>query len=335
MAPVRVDRQGLCGPTRAQARSDAWRRTSHGFYVPRHVDPTATEQRIVEAATIIPPGGGAVTGWAALRWVGGVWFDGSTARGGIQPVELALWDYIRPQQIIKICEERLDPRDVMEVDGLPLTSAVRSVCFLMRYAGDVRQAVTYADMAMFNDLVSLTELWEYALAHPGWTGIPQCRDALLLSDENSWSPMETRVRVAWTVDAGLPTPLTNVPIFDPAGRHIGTPDLLDTESGLLAEYDGELHLQGARRRRDRDREEAFRSVGLECLTLLRGDLDNRHKLVARLKDARSRAAWLPPGERAWTIEPPAWWKPTRTVVQRRSLSELDRSRLLRHRTRIA
>lgn len=267
--------------------------------------------------------------------MGGVWFDGSTARGGRLPVELALWDYIRSQPIIRICEERIDPREVTVLDCVPVTLAVRSVCYLMRYAADAREAAVYADMAMFNDLVSLAELWEYALAHAGWTGIPQCREGLLLADENSWSPMETRLRNVWTVDAGLPRPLTNVPIFDLVGRHIGTPDLFDPESGLVVEYDGDIHLQGVLRRRDRDREEAFRSVQLECLTVLRGDLDNRHQLVARLQDARARARWLPPEERAWTIDPPTWWKPTLTVAQRRSLSEIERARLLRYRRRAA
>jgi len=293
------------------------------------------EQRTVEASHLIPADGGAVTGWAALRWMGGVWFDGSTARDGLRPVDLALWDYIRPQPIVKICEERIDPRDLMVVDGLPLTLAVRSVCFLMRYAHDVREAATYADMAMFNDLVSLDELWEYALAHPGWTGIPQCREGLMLADENSWSPMETRLHLGWRIDARLPWLLTNVPIFDLAGRHIGTPDLFEQESGLVVEYNGEIHLQGALRRRDRDREEAFRAVQLECLTVMRGDLDNRGHLVARMNAARARARWFPPAERSWTIVPPVWWKPTLTVAQRRSLSEIDRARLLRHRNRAA
>ena len=266
---------------------------------------------------------------------GGVWFDGTTASGELRSVELALWGDIRSQPLIRICEERFDPRDLTVVDELPMTVPARSVCFLMRYANDVREAVTYADMAMFNDLVTLDELWEYALAHAGWTGIPQCREGLRLADENAWSPMEVRTRIGWEIDAGLPRPLTNVPIFDLAGRHIGTPDLLDPESGLVVEYDGAIHLQGHVRRRDRDREESFRSVQLECLTVLRGDLDNRATLAGRMKDARARAKWLAPHERTWTIEPPAWWKPTLTVTQRRALGERDRRRLLGHRSRVA
>ena len=60
----------------------------------------------------------------------------------------------------------------------------------MRYAASWWDAVIVADMAAYSDLVSLDELWPYALAHGGMTGIPQARDAIGHADENSWSPME-------------------------------------------------------------------------------------------------------------------------------------------------
>ena len=46
-------------------------------------------------------------------------------------------------------------------------------------------AVVVADMAAFNDLVPLDELWPYALAHSGMTGIPQAREAIGHADENA------------------------------------------------------------------------------------------------------------------------------------------------------
>ena len=65
----------------------------------------------------------------------------------------------------------------------------------MRYAATWWDAVIVADMAAFNDLVALDELWPYALAHAGMTGIPQARDAIAHADENSWSPMEVVMRL--------------------------------------------------------------------------------------------------------------------------------------------
>ena len=151
------------------------------------------------------------------------------------------------------------------VDGLPVTSDVRSVCFEMRYASSVRGAVQALDLAAYSTGVR-REVAAYAARHSGWIGIPQCRKAIPLANENSWSPRETWMRLTWVLDAGLPPPLTNRPVFDDQGRHIGTPDILDPEAGVVGEYDGRLHLEGTQRRRDREREEQFSSLGLEYFT---------------------------------------------------------------------
>lgn len=324
------------GPTVAQTRSSRWRRSSQGLYVPAWTDPTLVEQRIVEAAAVISPGAGYVTGWSALRWLGGRWFEGTTADGEMLPVPLAMRRYVRPQPGISICEEGIDPSTVDVVDGLPITNAVRSVAFAMRYANNVLNAVQVFDMAAFNDLVSWDEMSAYAGMAPrlnlsGWTGMPQYRLAMTLADENTWSPQEVTMRMIWQLNAGLPRPLMNMPIFDLTGRHIGTPDLLDVQAGVAGEYNGALHLEGARRARDVRQEEAFRNVGLECFTMLAGDSADPDRMAARMIEARERARWVSEGDRAWTIVPPSWWIPTVTVAQRRALSDGQRRRLLRNR----
>jgi hypothetical protein len=147
------------------------------------------EQRIVEAAAVLPSYGG-LTGWAALRWMGASWMTGlAPDRQTPLPVIVATaGDDIRPQPGIEVSAERLNPRELMVHDGVRVTIAVRSVCFEMRYAGSVRAAVVAADLAMQADLVSLDELWSFAATLSGWTGIPRCREALPLAHENSWSP---------------------------------------------------------------------------------------------------------------------------------------------------
>jgi hypothetical protein len=145
--------------------------------------------------------------------------------------------------------------------------------------------------------------------------------------------MESEMRVIWVVDAGLPRPLSNMPIFDRHGRHIGTPDLLDPVAGVVGEYDGALHLAGEQRARDVRRAEEFRRVGLELFTMMSADRAEREQMAGRMRAARQRALWLPEADRAWTMVPPAWWVPTHTVEQRRALSEADRQRWLRLRLR--
>ena len=72
--PRRLDPSGLNGPTPGQARGPSWRRAAAGLYVPADVNDDRVEQRIVEAASRLRTG--AVTGWAALRLLGGGYFDG-------------------------------------------------------------------------------------------------------------------------------------------------------------------------------------------------------------------------------------------------------------------
>ncbi|WP_205472144.1 hypothetical protein [Nocardioides sp. SYSU D00038] len=334
VVPVRRDPRGRSGPTRGQAVGAGWRRTSRGFYVPATVDPSLPEQRIVEAGVLVPAYGG-VTGWAALRWSGAAWFDGTRPGGvGPRPVSIAVThDEIRPQPGVAVSSERLPPHDLTVVDGLPVTTSVRSLTFEMRYAPDDRRAVVAMDMAAHADLVSIDEAGDYTATWlNGWTGVPRCRRALTLADENSWSPRETLFRLHWVLDAELPPPLCNVPIFDRSGQHVGTPDLLDAEAGLVGEYDGRLHLADDRRSQDLDRESRFRSLGLEYVTMVAGDLrDPLATIVPRVVGAHRRARSAAEGARPWTIDPPAWWTPTRTVAQRRALDGAERERLLRRR----
>ena len=336
VVPVRVDRSGTgIGPTKAQVANDRdWRRTSRGLYVPADVDATLPEQRIVEAGAVLP-GHGGVTGWASLRWQGAIWFDGRTSGGAEKlPVDLAISSQaIRGQQGIVVCQEGIDPRDRVVVDGLPVTTAVRSAFFMMRHARNLRAAVSALDMAAYSDLVSIEEAWLYADAHPAWTGVPQAREAIGLADENAWSPTEVSTRLVWVLDAQLPRPLCNHPVFDLRGNHIGTPDLLDVEAGLVVEYDGALHLAGEQRATDVRRQEAFRRVGLEYLTVLSSHLHDRDQTATRMREVRRRALAARPTHPRWTIEPASWWQPTVTVEQRRALTEEQRDRWLGHRLR--
>lgn len=329
IAPVRTDPSRATGPTRSQAATGRWRRTSRGLYVPSFVDSTVVEQRIVEAAALLPRRYGAVTGWAALRWLGGAWFDGSAPDGTALLVPLASPLTFRGGPGARVCEERLDPAELLVVDGLVVTNAARSVCYEMRYARSPRHAVQTLDLAAYNDLVSIDELVEYVERHPGWTGIDTPRTCAALADENSWSPYETHFRWIWETLAGLPHPLCNRPVFNRSGEHIGTPDLLDASSGLVGEYDSALHLEGRQRRRDRERDERYRDHGLEVVPMLTGDAADPEAVALRIRKALARSRQLPPDQRGWTVEPPGWWTPTFTVAQRRALDLGERERLLR------
>lgn len=287
----------------------------------------------MEAAAVLPVYG-AVTGWAALRWHGGRWFDGRAAGGSIErPVVLVLMDSsIRTRPGIAVSEERVGPEQIVVASGVRVTTAAYALLWEIRHSHSLGEAVCAADMAAFSDLVSRLELALLVAACRGWTGIGRGREVVGLMSENSWSPAETAMRGVWVRDAALPTPLCNQPVFDLGGRLIGTPDLLDPAAGVAGEYDSELHLESGRRRRDVERESSFRAAGLEPVAMVSGELADPWRFVGRLRAAYARAARKPVSDRRWTIDPPAWWSPTVTVDQRRALTDEQRARWLRYRT---
>jgi len=328
--PVRIDPTGRIGPTPWLTRGRLWRRCGHGWYVPASVL-TTLEQRILEASVHLPDVSG-VTGWASLAWRGARWFDGVGVEGMARAVPLVSAHHdIRAQPGIAISAERLDPRDIEIIDDVPVTTAARSVWFESRYQPSLIGSVRAIDMAAFDDLVTIAELWDWSHEHPGWTGAPRFREALSLADENAWSPREVDPRVIWMVVADLPRLFCNQPIFDRRGNLIGTPDLLDLEAGLVIEYDGPTHLRVAQRARDVRREELFRRHGLEYMVVVAPDLGDEQGLAARMHRIRRRARFQAESERSWTIAPPPWWIPTTTVADRRALTDELRSKLLGHR----
>lgn len=327
VAPVRVDPRGVRGPTRKAVRGPRWRRTGHGLYVPSAVKRTV-EQDIVEAAALLRPGD-AVTGWASLRWRRARWTTGE--RGGERlPVPVVTTHFLASRPTMVVSQEHLRHQEVEVVDGLAITSPLRSVCLEVRRAATLLDAVVLLDMAAYDDLVALEELAAYVHTIGPWTGVEQARAALRDADENSWSPMETVMRDVW-VRAGYPRPLCNVPLFDLAGRHLATPDLLDPVAGVVGEYDSDLHLVGARRTKDVRREGVLRHAGLEYVVMLGSDRSDDHASFRQRLDtayARSCDAGRP---RGWTVERPRWWVDTTTVAARRGLSGRQRARLLAHR----
>jgi hypothetical protein len=322
VAPVEVDPRGERGPTPKEARGPRFRRSSRGLYVPIDAE-QPPEQRIVEAhASLVLDGW--VTGWAALRWHGGYWFDGLASDGRTPlPVPLVTSIDQTRQPGTAVFREVIWDSDLEVVDGLPVTTPVRSLFHVVRRARSVRAAVAAIDLAAYNDLVSIEEFSDYLAAHRGWRGVVVGRAACALADENALSPRETGPRLTWILDGHWPTPLVNRPVFSRTGKHLGTPDLFDPEAGLVIEYDGQVHLDARQRRRDRDREECFRAAQLEYVTIL--GQDTEAETLRRLHQARTRARFAPPEQRAWTLEQPHWWRPTETVAQRRALTPGERA----------
>lgn len=289
--PVRLDPAGLRGPTRGQARSQRWTRVAHGWYVDATVRPDVVEQRILEQAARLGDGA-AVSAWASLRWRGGGFFDGFANGGSTTlPVPLVVGpgSNMRANSGSTLSWEQLAPWEWELVDGVPCTAVPRALFDEVRRRSFVRDAVVAADMAIAADLISAAEFAAYVAIRPAWSGVPFARRVLPLIDGRSDSPQESRLRLCWILDAGLPPPLSNPDLITVHGEFLGRPDLLDAGVGLVGEYDGADHLRVDRRRHDRAREERFRDHGLEVVTVVRGELQDSLMVARRIRSAYRRA----------------------------------------------
>jgi hypothetical protein len=265
------------------------------------------EQRILEQVVRLR-GAGVVTGWASLRWQGAAYFDGR-AFGRDRPVPLVRCSggRFRPETAAQISRSQMAPPEIVVAHGLACASVERSLFDEMRFSANEREAAVSADMTVAAGLITIDQLTAYVARRCAWTGVPLARKALCLVTSDSRSPTEVRMRLIWELDAGLPRPLCNQPVFDRHGNLLGCPDLLDPEAGVVGEYDGAVHKNVARHRRDVAREDGFRASGLEYFAVVGGDLSHRDLVVERMLGARRRAKFLAPEQRAWTLDPPPWW----------------------------
>ncbi len=307
--PVPMDPTGVRGPTKAQAAGRGWRRSSKGLHVPSGVDESMPEQRVVEQAARLQPGG-AVTGWGSLRLHSSRYFDGR-GRDGVSrlpvPVLSGPGGRVRCDGDITVSREPLDPSEVVIRCGVPVTIVERALFDEMRRVDDWREGVVAMDMAAAAGLVSIAQMQAYSAARTSWRRARLVERALGYADEHSRSPNEVRMRLVWEVDARLPRPLVNREIFTRDGRLVGVADLLDPVAGVVGEYDGANHLRTRRRSRDIRREEAMRRLGLEYFAVVRPDLADPAALAERMRSTRARARFADPERRLWTITPPPGW----------------------------
>ncbi len=279
------------GVTEAELRSGLWAQV-----YPRRYAWTATEgghprQRALAAATVCPDDG-ALGGWAAAFLLGAHQLDGSTPDpdAGL-PALLCMprvrrrpwWEGVRPFR------SDLDVSDVVEAAGVRVTSPLRTAFDLARLAPSLTEAVVVLDV-MARDLhVAPADVLAYATDRRRWRGTPRTREATALADARSASPQESRFRMLWVLDAGLPRPLCNWPVEDGAGHLLGVVDLLDLAAGTAGDYDGADHAAPERRSLDHARQEDLERHRLEVVRAAAPDLGRyRSRTVARLRHHRAR-----------------------------------------------
>jgi hypothetical protein len=295
------------GVTRSEMVGPLWRRATHGRYAwgPEPADDVL--RRIEEAASVLPEDG-ALGGWAAAARLGAD-LDGRTGGGHAKPVPFALQPHtqVRRGPQFRSRRSELAPGDVEVVDGIRVTSPLRTAFDLARF-GEPEEGLVGVDAMLRAGLVDLAALTRYVARHPRWKGVPQARTVVGMADPGTRSCAESRFRYVWLVDAALPRPRVNVPVFSATtGRLLGLPDLLDEETGLVGEYDGAHHRELDQHAADNVREEAMERAGLTVVRATSLDLRpaRRPALAARLRAGRLLARAHPSSAREWSLTPRA------------------------------
>jgi hypothetical protein len=252
----------------------------------------SVEQRILEAAQRLPAGG-AVSGWASLRLAGANFCDG-LARDGITELPVPLVG--PPESNFRAGRggtrhrQRLPQDEIVERHGVPCTTVERAVFDGVRHARGLREGVVVVDIAVAAGLVTLSGLATYAAGLGRSPGATRFRKALVLANARSRSPNETRMRLIWRIDAGLPEPKCNWPVADLEGRRIGRPDLLSEELAVVGEFDGADHSRAGVRSTDAGKESDYRDAGLEVFRVTGLDLGSPKLVLGRMRAAVGRAA---------------------------------------------
>ena len=124
-------------------------------------------------------------------------------------------------------------------------------------------------MALHKRLIRLGELREYIDAHPRGPGSARLRRVVELAEPKAESAMETRLRLL-LVQAGLPRPQAQVPLYDDRRRFLGRPDLYYPDQRLAIEYDGGTHRD--RLAADDSRQNRLMQAGIRLLRFTASDV---------------------------------------------------------------
>lgn len=134
----------------------------------------------------------------------------------------------------------IDPSELTEVDGLPVTTPARTVVDLARSLPLI-PAVCLGDHALRLGLTDPLELAHAVDTARSRTGIAKARHAVQLMAAAGVSVGESRSRLHLGT-LPLPRPLIAQWVYDDAGTLIGRAPFLYPEHGVVGEYEGEgLH----------------------------------------------------------------------------------------------
>lgn len=205
-------------------------------------------------------------GWSAAELLG------ASCGPADAPVEIVVMSRHRPQDGLVLRHESLPADEITAIDGVPVTSALRTAYDLARRL-PTREAVVAVDALSRVGEFPPSAIRTIDSRYPGARGRTRIADVLALADPRSGSPMETRIRLALAA-GGLPMPEL---------QHAVGPyqlDLAYPAVQLGVEYNGGDHLTQSRSMRDLEREAYLGRLGWYVLRFRAWDVLHRPDWVA-------------------------------------------------------
>lgn len=226
-------------------------RVSHGLWRP----PANVADLVGRCAALLSTApDGSVVGGRAAATRHGLWLPGEPIeridvllRAGTQPPEAHAGSRRRE---LRGRRRQVLADEVEIVDGLPVTTAARTWV-------DLAEELSMPDLVAAGDSVlrgpvSIEEMELMVKRARHRRGVVAARAALPLLDRRSRSRPESHLRYA-IVSSGLPKPEVNQHIYNALGEWLAEPDLSYADVRLAIEYNGALHAEVSRMRRDMTR----------------------------------------------------------------------------------
>jgi hypothetical protein len=144
------------------------------------------------------------------------------------------------RRLVRCHEGYLPDKDLMELDGLVVTTPVRTTADLLRSLWRPH-AMAAADAMAHAGLVDRAQVMSYIATMRRYPGIIQARALARLIEPRTESPGESHQRLR-LIDAGFPIPEPQFIVTDLAGYPVARLDHAYPEKRVGSEYDGrEFH----------------------------------------------------------------------------------------------
>jgi hypothetical protein len=248
-------------------------------YVPKLVAPSLEQKTL--GAWLWSARNGVITGRAAAAIHGALWVSAAT------PIEM-IWRCGRPPPGILVRDERIDAEEIMQIDGVSVTTPERTAFDLARHLPrDL--AVQHLDSLARATGLTTADALLLAEKYPRARGMPRARLALALMDAGAQSPRETSLRLV-LIDGGLPAPRTQIRVTD--GVSEAFIDMGYDEPMVGLDYEGAHHSE--------DRGQYVYDIGRTELVERQGWIDirvvaehSRGFILHRAREAFARRGYSP------------------------------------------